>query len=48
MRKIIYILKKCFDFIKSLFDGSAMRDAIEGGAVSFEGQGRDKFGGKRK
>lgn len=44
MKKFIAILKKCFTFIKSLFDGSAMREAIEAGAVSFEGQGRDKFG----
>lgn len=44
MKKLIVILKKCFYFIKSLFDGSAMREAIEAGAVSFEGQGRDKYG----
>jgi hypothetical protein len=37
-------MKKFILFIKSLFDGSAMREAIEGGAVSFEGQGRDKYG----
>lgn len=37
-------MKKFFAFIKSLFDGSAMREAIDGGAVSFEGQGRDKYG----
>lgn len=40
MKKFIAILK----VIKSLFDGSAMREAIEAGAVSFEGQGRDKYG----
>lgn len=40
MKKFIAILK----IIKSLFDGSAMREAIEAGAVSFEGQGRDKYG----
>ena len=44
MKKFIVILKKCFHFIKSLFDGSAMREAIDGGAVSFDGQGRDKYG----
>lgn len=44
MKKLIVILKKCFSFVKSLFDGSAMREAIEAGAVSFEGQGRDKYG----
>lgn len=37
-------MKKFVLFIKSLFDGSAMREAIEGGAVSFEGQGRNKYG----
>jgi hypothetical protein len=37
-------MKKFFAFIKSLFDGSAMREAIDGGAVSFEGQGRNKYG----
>jgi hypothetical protein len=37
-------MKKFILFIKSLFDGSATREAIEGGAVSFEGQGRDKYG----
>ncbi len=44
MKKFISILKKCFYFIKSLLDGSAMREAIEAGAVSFGGQGRDKYG----
>ena len=44
MKKIIAILKKCFYFIKSLFDGSALREAIDAGAVSFEGQGRNRFG----
>ena len=37
-------MKKFVLFIKSLFDGSAMREAIENGAVSFEGQGRNKYG----
>lgn len=37
-------MRKFFAIIKSLFDGSAMREAIEGGAVSFEGQGRNKYG----
>lgn len=37
-------MKKFFAFIKSLFDGSAMREAIDSGAVSFEGQGRNKYG----
>ena len=44
MKKLKSILKKSFAFIKSLFDGSAMREAIEGGAVDFSGQGRDRFG----
>jgi hypothetical protein len=38
------MLKKIFNFIKSLFDGSARREAIEAGVVSYEGQGRDKYG----
>jgi hypothetical protein len=42
--KRYYIMKKWFLFIKSLFDGSALRDAIESGAVDFSGQGRDKYG----
>ena len=37
-------MRKFLSIIKSLFDGSAMREAIDGGAVSFEGQGRNKYG----
>ena len=37
-------MKKFFAFIKSLFDGSALAEAIEGGAVDLGGQGRDKYG----
>jgi hypothetical protein len=37
-------MKKLWNFIKSLLDGSARREAIEGGAVSYEGQGRNKYG----
>lgn len=37
-------MKKFFAFIKSLLDGSAMREAIEGGAVDLSGQGRNKYG----
>lgn len=37
-------MRKIFAFIKSLFDGSARREAIEAGAVSYEGQGRNKYG----
>ena len=38
MKKIII---KITNFFKGLFDIS---DCIEAGAVSFEGQGRDKYG----
>lgn len=38
MRKII---TKIANFFKRLFDIS---DCVEAGAVSFEGQGRDKYG----
>ena len=37
-------MKKFFALIKSLFNGSAIREAVEGGAVTFEGQGRNKYG----
>ena len=37
-------MKKILAFIKSLFDGSARKEAIEAGAISYEGQGRDKYG----
>ena len=37
-------MRKFFAFIKSLFDGSALREAIEGGAVDLGGQGRNKYG----
>ena len=34
-------IKNIINFIKDLFDIS---DCIEAGAISFEGQGRDKYG----
>lgn len=37
-------MKKFFAFIKSLFDGSALRESIEAGAVNLSGQGRNKYG----
>ena len=37
-------MKKFFAFIKSLFDGTAKREAIEAGYVDLSGQGRDKYG----
>jgi hypothetical protein len=37
-------MKKIFALIKSLFDGSALRESIEGGAVDLSGQGRNKYG----
>ena len=37
-------MRKMLAFIKSLFDGSALREAIEGGAVDLSGQGRNKYG----
>lgn len=37
-------MKKFIAFIKSLFDGSALRESIEAGAVDFSGQGRNKYG----
>ena len=35
---------KFLQFIKSLFNGSALREAIESGAVDLSGQGRNKYG----
>lgn len=37
-------MKKFFAFIKSLFDGSALRESIDAGAVNLGGQGRNKYG----
>jgi hypothetical protein len=37
-------MKKILDFVKSLFDGSALRESIEGGAVDLSGQGRNRYG----
>lgn len=39
-------MKKFFDFILFLFTGKGdlANDAIESGAVSYEGQGRDQYG----
>ena len=37
-------MKKFFAFIKSLFDGSAMRAWVDEGLVDFSGQGRNKYG----
>jgi hypothetical protein len=37
-------MKKFVAFIKSLFNGSALRESIEGGAVDLGGQGRNRYG----
>ena len=37
-------MKKIFAFIKSLFDGSAKREAVDLGLCDFSGQGRNKYG----
>lgn len=37
-------MKKLITFIKSLFDGSALRESIEAGAVDLSGQSRNKYG----
>ena len=41
-----FTMKKFFDFILFLFTGKGdfANNAIENGAVSYEGQGRDKYG----
>lgn len=37
-------MKKILAFIKSLFDGTAKREAVDLGLCNFSGQGRDKYG----
>lgn len=37
-------MRKFFAIIKSLFDGSAKREAIEAGVLDLSGQGRNKYG----
>jgi hypothetical protein len=37
-------MKKFFAFIKSLFDGTAKREAVDLGLCDFSGEGRDKYG----
>lgn len=37
-------MKKIFAFIKSLFDGSAMKGWVDEGLVDLSGQGRNKYG----
>ena len=37
-------MKKLFNIIKSLFNDNALQECINNGLVSFEGQGRNKYG----
>ena len=37
-------MKKILKTLKALFNGSALRESIDAGAVDFSGQGRDKYG----
>lgn len=37
-------MKKILNTLKALFNGSALRESIEAGAVDFSGQGRNKYG----
>ena len=37
-------MKKFFAFIKSLFDGTAKREAVDLGLCDFSGEGRNKYG----
>lgn len=37
-------MKKFFAFVKTLFDGTAKRKAVDLGLCNFGGQGRDKYG----
>lgn len=37
-------MKKILNVIKSLFNGTALREAINVGVVDLSGQGRDKYG----
>jgi hypothetical protein len=37
-------MKKLLNLLKALFNGQALKDAIQGGAVDLSGQGRDKYG----
>ena len=37
-------MKKFLLFIKSLFDGTARREAVDAGICDYSGQGRNKYG----
>lgn len=37
-------MKKIITLFKALWNGTALNNAIENGLVSFEGQGRNKYG----
>ena len=37
-------MKTLFNFIKSLFNGTALKEAIDSGAVNLGGQGKNKYG----
>lgn len=37
-------MKKILNTLKALFNGSALRESIEAGAVNLSGQGRNKYG----
>ena len=37
-------MKKILHTLKALFNGSALRESIEAGAVDLSGQGRNKYG----
>jgi hypothetical protein len=37
-------MKKILATLKALFNGSALRESIDAGAVNLGGQGRDKYG----
>lgn len=37
-------MKKILNTLKALFNGSALRESIDAGAVNLSGQGRDKYG----
>lgn len=37
-------MKKILATLKALFNGSALREAINDGAVDLSGQGRNKYG----
>lgn len=37
-------MKKILNTLKALFNGSALRESIDAGAVNLGGQGRNKYG----